>query len=68
VNRVVLEKVCPLAVIRERGAAGARDGFGVGSVAFGAVYAFVLSLPFVVVGVLVVRLALGLASFLRQRS
>jgi hypothetical protein len=42
-----------------------RGGFELGSVAFGAFYAFVLSVPFVVVGALVAGAALALVSTLR---
>ncbi len=44
------------------------DGFELGSVAFGAFFAFAYSFPFVLVGALVAGAALALASFLRQRS
>lgn len=42
------------------------DGLNLGSVVFGAFYAFVFSGPFVVVGALVVGAALALASTLRR--
>ena len=45
-----------------------RDGFELGSVAFGAFFTFVYSFPFVLVGALVAEAALTLTSFPRQRS
>lgn len=43
-----------------------QGGFKVGSVAFGAFYAFVFSVPFVVVGALAAGAALALVSTLRR--
>ena len=43
-----------------------RGGFELGSVAFGAFYAFVFSVPFVVVGALAAGAALALVSTLRR--
>ncbi len=43
-----------------------RDGFELGSVAFGAFYTLIFSGPFVLVGALVAGLALALAPSLRR--